>query len=382
MTRVLILTFWYPTPGSHLGIFIKEYAAAISRAGADVTVLAIVHSAGPGLLNGKVQSFKDESGVQTRLLHLRGMLHNAAYNNPWLLFRYVRKQYAEILKSGFKPDIIHAQVLYPGAAIGRMLADFTGLPFMLTEHWSGVARYMKHNKLAWLGRRAYAEARAITVVSQFLYGQIEGFIADKSKIALIPNVIDADIFTYKPKPDPEKGFIEIFSVMNLTPPKRPEVVIPALAAIRKKGFNLRYTIAGYGEMQAMLEKLAAENGLPMRFIGRSEKAEIAALMQQSHIFLHPSDYETFGIVAREALATGTPVVCSNLPAMREMMNPGDGFICENTPESWEWTIERALKTDWDYADISNRNRKRYSAETVGNAFNDLYTQVLAKEPIN
>ena len=121
-------------------------------------------------------------------------------------------------------------------------------------------------------------------------------------------------------------------------PKRLDLIFEAVCSYSAESSgNIELTIVGKGPQADILKDHKTPDNLKVRWTGYLERTAIAALMQETHIFLHASDIETFSIVTAEALSTGTPVLASNTGALPELINEQNGLLVENNHESWlQW----------------------------------------------
>jgi glycosyltransferase involved in cell wall biosynthesis len=157
-----------------------------------------------------------------------------------------------------------------------------------------------------------------------------------------------------------------------TPDKKPELFIEALAQVqsteRKK---IVLTMIGGGDKVDELKKLCKEKAVNAEFTGYIEKTEIAKKLQKADFFLHASTIETFGIVAAEALMCGTPVICSNVGALPEIINEANGMLCENTVESWVDGINMAISTSYNNELISKQISQRFGLFEIGQSIHSV-----------
>ena len=111
---------------------------------------------------------------------------------------------------------------------------------------------------------------------------------------------------------------------RLSPEKRNEIAIDALAQLRRRGVPARLVIAGDGGARPRLVRLA--RGLPVAFAGFiHDRARFAALLSTADVVLAPGPVETFGLAALEALASGTPAVVHHASALAELVAPPAGI---------------------------------------------------------
>ncbi|MDR1988973.1 MAG: glycosyltransferase family 4 protein [Acidobacteriaceae bacterium] len=124
---------------------------------------------------------------------------------------------------------------------------------------------------------------------------------------------------------PPDARIALF-VGRLVAKKRPEDFIRALAHLSTT--HVVGVIVGSGPLQPDLERLATECGVPVTFAGFANQSELPAYYAAAHILVLPSDSgETWGLVANEALACGTPIVVSDQTGCsRDLIEPDTGKI--------------------------------------------------------
>lgn len=107
---------------------------------------------------------------------------------------------------------------------------------------------------------------------------------------------------------------------RLSPEKRPERSLRALAALRDRGVPAVLLVIGTGPRRAAMRATAVRAGLPVRFTDHvADRDRLAALLATADVVLAPGPVETFGLAALEALASGTPVVVSAESALPEVV---------------------------------------------------------------
>ncbi|MEU5435934.1 glycosyltransferase [Streptomyces sp. NPDC020719] len=107
---------------------------------------------------------------------------------------------------------------------------------------------------------------------------------------------------------------------RLSVEKRPGTALDALAELRGRGVRAALVVAGDGPLAGGLERRARAEGLPVEFLGHvRDRARLADLQSAADVCLAPGPAETFGLAALEALAGGTPVVCSRSSALPEVV---------------------------------------------------------------
>jgi glycosyltransferase involved in cell wall biosynthesis len=380
--KILFISSWYPTPANpNFGIFVKEHAKAIQTSGNEIVVLAIVIHRSEDVFSKKVSDFIDENGIRTILIELSTRFKDILYHAIPLQYFIIKSIYNKDLKSTFKPDIVHSNVIFPAGIIGNQLADFLKKPHVITEHWSRIKGFLKKPILSGLGINAYQNAAKILPVSCFLKEKMIAVLPTiyQNNYQVIPNVIDSKTFFCKEKmPNPDLiRFCAIATWANKKiPDKKPELFIEALSRLQTElKQTIVLTMIGGGDKVNELKELCEQESLQTEFTGYLDKKEIAQYLQASDFFVHASIIETFGVVVAEALLCGTPVICSNVGALPELISESNGVLCDNTVESWVEGIKLALKSKFNNNLISIDTGHRFSLESIGNQINDVYKKL-------
>jgi len=125
-------------------------------------------------------------------------------------------------------------------------------------------------------------------------------------VTVIPNGIDTELFGTEPK----LRSIDILAAGSLIPLKQYDVFIEVVKLIHHKMPQIKAMQCGKGplqqQLQALIQRYSLENNLALA--GEKAHTEVLALMQQSKIFLHTSNYEGFSTVCLEALYAGAHVI--------------------------------------------------------------------------
>ena len=78
----------------------------------------------------------------------------------------------------------------------------------------------------------------------------------------------------------------------------------------------------------------------------------------------------------EALLTGTPVVCSNVSALAELITPSNGILCENNVEDWVRGLKQAINSEFDRKQIAIDVKNKYDKKNIGIAINTVYQELV------
>lgn len=130
---------------------------------------------------------------------------------------------------------------------------------------------------------------------------------------------------------------------RLSPEKRPERAVGALAELRRRGVPAVLVIAGDGPQRRWLQARSAR--LPVSFLGHvTDRGWLASLLATADVVIAPGPAETFGLSALEALASGTPVVVNSRSALPEVVGPA-GLVADDHDSAYADAIECLLQRD-------------------------------------
>lgn len=149
---------------------------------------------------------------------------------------------------------------------------------------------------------------------------------------VIPNGISADFFgSAQPRPEWQRvntiGFIGRFS----EPRKGLGILLEALPSIARIFPNVRILIAGPGEGIEAMQSINPALRNNLQFLGRINDSEKASFLKSLDLYVAPNTGgESFGIILAEAMAAGAPIVASDIPAFRHLLDDGRyGALFEN-----------------------------------------------------
>ena len=161
--------------------------------------------------------------------------------------------------------------------------------------------------------------------------------------------------------------------------KRVEWILDALAWYRshRPEVAVFWTHVGDGARRPALEKMASERGLEsfIHWAGAQTPEAIGDLMRRSDLFLHPTTQETFGLVVREALATGLPVVSTEIPAHVPWWKPEFGALTQLNTAAFLAGIQ-SFEVNRAPVPVGSFERSSFSPRSIGQRLAELYREVL------
>ncbi|HTC85193.1 MAG TPA: glycosyltransferase, partial [Candidatus Acidoferrum sp.] len=220
-----------------------------------------------------------------------------------------------LTRAGRIPDLVHAHTGYPDGAAAAELAAALDRPLIITEHSSTVEQVLASPATRERYEAAVARAERIIAVSESLAAELRTGVAGLAPgspidLVVIPNAVPIEEFAGAV--ESERRPDELLFVGYRKPTKGIACLLRAFAQVRARRPAATLRLIGRSptpEVEADWIALAAELGVSetVRFEGPADRAAVADALRRASVFVHPSPRETFGVVAVEALAAGTPV---------------------------------------------------------------------------
>ncbi|MCB9246609.1 MAG: N-acetyl-alpha-D-glucosaminyl L-malate synthase BshA [Flavobacteriales bacterium] len=234
-------------------------------------------------------------------------------------------------------DVIHVHYAIPHAAaavMAKYILKTKGidLPVITTLHGTDITLVGKDATYRPVVTYALNESDGITAVSNSLRSDTFEQFEVTREIEVIPNFVDFHRFSKKPREHFKKAIAPngeriVVHVSNFRKVKRVEDVIQVFSRIRQR-VPSRLLLIGDGPERMNMERVCRDLGICdwVTFLGKQEAVE--EILSVSDLFLMPSQTESFGLAALEAMACEVPVVASNTGGIPEVVIDGRvGYIC-------------------------------------------------------
>ena len=235
-------------------------------------------------------------------------------------------------------DLLHVHYAIPHASAGYLAkqilrSEGLDIPVITTLHGTDITLVGKDASYEPVVTFSINQSDGVTAVSENLKEDTYSHFKIKRDIQVIPNFIDLQRFKKQKKdhfkkaiaPDGEKLIVH---TSNFRKVKRVEDVVRIFHNIRQL-MSARLLLVGDGPERQHIENFCKELGScnDVRFLGKLEAVE--EVLSVSDLFLIPSEKESFGLAALEAMACEVPVISSNTGGLPELMVDGKtGFVCD------------------------------------------------------
>ena len=286
-------------------------------------------------------------------------------------------------------DLVHVHYAIPHTIAGLLAQDILRpqrLPVVTTLHGTDITIVGQDPAYARVTRYALERSDAVTSVSVYLEQETRRHFPTDRPIVVIPNFVDVHRFQPGVEAHVRTGFAPhgeavLLHMSNFRPVKRSLKTIEAFADLVRT-VPACLLMVGDGPERASCEARARELGVRdrTRFLGA--QADVERLLPVADVLLLPSEYESFGLAALEAMACGVVPVATRAGGLPEVIRDGeDGLLVPEADIDRMGSIVAGLLTDADrLAALKRAARKsaveRFATETVVPRYEALYRDVL------
>jgi N-acetyl-alpha-D-glucosaminyl L-malate synthase BshA len=240
---------------------------------------------------------------------------------------------ADVAES-YELDLLHVHYAIPhsiSALLARQMMGSRRLPFITTLHGTDITLVGTDPSYFAITKFSIEQSDGVTAISEDLRRQTVEVFGVSKPFPVIHNFVNCTTYA----PDPERSGLERFApngekmlihLSNFRPVKRVQDCVRVLAEVRKHT-DARLLMVGDGPERGPAEHLAGQLGVSrhVEFVGKQNGVE--RLIRLAHVLLMPSEMESFGLAALEAMACGVPAVATRVGGVPELITDGeDGFL--------------------------------------------------------
>lgn len=285
-----------------------------------------------------------------------------------------------------KPDIFHTHLLH-ASIFGQFSAKLTGVKRkVITRHFTNEV-FQNNRVLAELDKRAMQIADIVVAVSEAVKQDVMRQGISENKLKVIHNGIDLNSFDrilrQSAPPTEKSGEFLIGTVGSLTRRKGHEYLLSALTEVVKKVENIKLLIIGDGPEKERLMQITGDLGLSKNVVFMGFRNDIAELISQLDVYVHPSIYEPFGIAILEAMAVCKTVIATNVGGVTEIVVEGEtGLIVPSAnpnelADAILWTLQNTEKIKQMGEAGRRRVEQHFSIEKSAKRYEEMYEKLLS-----
>lgn len=356
MRKIVVLSNMYPTENHPtFGIFVKNQVKQLKNAGIDIEVIAI-----------------DEPG-KGKILTLKKYL-------SWFM-----KSMFYLLKNKKEISLTHAHYAFPTGVLSLIGKKIFNIPYVVTVHGGDIDKMASKNvRIKQMTARILVNAERVIAVGERLKDDVVNeFNVPEERVEVLSMGVNTTVFQNYGQAAARKSLgltndenILLF-VGNVIQEKGVYELIEAYSRVKKNHPNSSLYILGSQRNESYISELAslveAEKLTDVYFKQPVAQKELAKWMSAANLLALPSYHEGFGLVALESMATGTPVVGSNVGGLSYLLTDGAGILVEpKDSEALALGFEKALGQEGFQLEQMKKVVHKHSAETILQSLLEIY----------
>jgi len=357
-----------------MNVYVRQLAAALGDMGMQIDIFTREHEG----ISNSIETI----GPNVRVIHLKGGDPEAhigdLYNH---LPEFLDELNAFKEEEGLEYDVVHSHY-WLSSWVGRELSQAIGVPHVVTFHTLGLIKMQSRAGEVEPAERPLVEAAVMASADRIIAfspherdAMARLYNADANKVSLVPCGVDLSVF----RPLDQKsvrarlglnGEKILLYVGRIEPLKGLDLLVET-AAQMDSGEKVRMIVVGAdvnGDREMdRVKQLAKERDLDdqIDFIGQVDHSELPFYYNAADVCVVPSYYESFGLVALESMACGTPVVATRVGGLSTIIDHGHtGYLKSwRCPEAFANSVEMIISSDGLQQSMGEAARKR--AEGMG-----------------
>jgi N-acetyl-alpha-D-glucosaminyl L-malate synthase BshA len=290
-------------------------------------------------------------------------------------------------------DLLHVHYAIPhsvSAMLARSMAAPRRLPFITTLHGTDITLVGANRSYLPITRFSIEQSDGVTTISHYLRQTTLKEFEIKRPIEVIPNFVNCDLYHRSTDaalraqwaPDGEPILMHL---SNFRPVKRLTDVVEIFALVREK-MPAKLVLIGDGPDHGAAEFLIRKKGLQqdVHFLGKQDR--VHEKLGLADLFLLPSQLESFGLAALEAMSCEVPVIASDVGGIPEVIEDGiDGYLIDpgDVADAARHAIEILSRSDrgrsMGLAARANARKKFCSIDVIP-AYERYYRKILDQSP--
>jgi L-malate glycosyltransferase len=288
-------------------------------------------------------------------------------------------------------DILHVHYAIPhsiSAYLAKMMLPDRKIPFVTTLHGTDITLVGNDRSYLPIIRFGIEQSDAVTAVSQYLMRRTVEEFQIKRPISVVPNFVNCDVYSRSEDTRRRDRFAAkdegiLIHISNFRPIKRVDEVIAIFAEVRSHS-RAKLLMVGDGPERPKAEWLASTHGVANDVVFLGKQNDMAQFLSLADILLLPSENESFGLVALEAMACEVPVIATRVGGLPEVVHhEQDGFLYElGDVHGMAAACVRLLRNPELRAEMGKSARKHAKKDFCANdivvVYEDLYRETIQK----
>jgi N-acetyl-alpha-D-glucosaminyl L-malate synthase BshA len=292
-----------------------------------------------------------------------------------------------------KLDLLHCHYAIPHASAAYMAQQILkdqgiDIPYITTLHGTDITLVGKDPSFEPVITFAINQSTKVTAVSESLRSDTFEHFKIKREIDVVPNFIRISDYQldnnthYKERYAPNGEFL-VTHISNFRKVKRVQDVLEVFKRLLEKGIEARLLLVGDGPERNILERNCREWGLCDKIVFLGSLKSTIEVLAISDLFILPSETESFGLAALEALAAKVPVIASNTGGIPEVVKHGVSGYLSNVGDVEDmannaFEILSSTENLEKFKKQAFEEASRFDLDQILPIYEDLYRQSIAE----
>jgi len=357
-----------------MNVYVRQLAAALGDMGMQIDIFTREHA--------DVSNRIETIGPNVRVIHIKAGEPEAHVGELYAhLPEFLEQVNTFTQEQGLEYDVVHSHY-WLSSWVGREMSQAMGVPHLVTFHTLALLKMQSRAGEMEQAERPVVEAEVMATADRIIAfspherdAMVRLYGADASRVSLVPCGVDLSVF----RPLDRKMARErlglngdkiLLYVGRIEPLKGLELLVETAAQIdSEEGVRVMVVgadVNGDGEIDRV-KLLAKERDLEdqIDFVGQVDHNELPLYYNAADVCVVPSYYESFGLVALEAMACGIPVVAARVGGLSTIIQHGStGYLKPwRCPDAFANSVEMIISSDGLQQSLGEAARKR--AEGMG-----------------
>ncbi len=382
---ILVLPSWYPSKLDKFdGDFVQRHVQAISLFCKQYVIYVVKDK--EGIIANDYKIEKSETDTITEIIvYYKSFKTGISFFDKLLS----QKKYSSLYKKAIKeyihtfgvPQLTHLHIAYKAGILAMWVKRKWKVPYVLTEHWTGyhknaLPNIFANNRLRFLiSKNIFNLASHLFPVSKNLgVAIIQNFY--NLSYSEIYNVVNTNFFNYK---NYQQSIFTFSHISTMGFQKNVEGIIEACEILKNRGVEFKLNLIG-SKPQHLIE-LATQKNLLGNYIFFEDSIayeNVAEVLQHSNALVMNSRFENLPCVILESLCCGTPVISTKVGGIAEVIDNNNGILINENIDELAAAMENMIHNyaKYDRHEIAQNALNKFSYETVGKQYVDLYNTIL------
>ena len=228
-----------------------------------------------------------------------------------------------------------------------------------------------------LEQEVFTEADRVVVTTQAMHETVvQRYQVPAERVVVIPNYVQIDLF--RPRREVGRSSKRICFIGRLEEEKNLFALLRAI-----KGLDVELVIVGNGSLSDELRAIATREDLQVRFTGSVPHRTLPGILNSASVFILPSLYEGHPKALLEAMACGLPVIGTNVPGIRKLIDHRKtGYLCGKSSDEIRGAVEQVVGDGELRARMGQNARKfveeNFSLDRIVEMEKNVMSELLAK----